>query len=41
MGALLEELDYCATPTGALSLRRRRDLKLDMNVFEIKLGMNS
>lgn len=41
MGALFEELNYCATPMGALSLRRRRDLKLDMDVFEIKLGDES
>jgi hypothetical protein len=33
-----EELDYRPTPIGALSLRRRRKLKLGMDVFEIKLG---
>ena len=33
-----EELDYRPTPIGALSLRRRRELKLGMDVFEIKLG---
>jgi spermidine synthase len=33
-----EELDYRATPIGALSLRRRRELKLGVDVFEIKLG---
>lgn len=38
MSANFEELDYCPTPIGALSLRRRRDLKLDAEVFEIKLG---
>jgi spermidine synthase len=41
MSALFEELDYCPTPIGALSLRRRRDLKLDVDVFEIKLGHES
>jgi spermidine synthase len=38
MSALFEELDYQATPIGALSLRRRRDLRLGVDVFEIKLG---
>jgi spermidine synthase len=38
MSALFEELDYRETPIGALSLRRRRDLKLGVDVFEIKLG---
>jgi spermidine synthase len=38
MSALFEELDYRATPIGALSLRRRRELRLDLDVFEIKLG---
>jgi spermidine synthase len=38
MSASFEELDYRETPIGALSLRRRRDLKLDVEVFEIKLG---
>src|SRR5215813_6660053 len=33
-----EELDYRPTPIGALSLRRRRELKLGVDVFEIKLG---
>ena len=33
-----EELDYRPTPIGALSLRRRRELKLGVEVFEIKLG---
>jgi len=41
MSALFEELDYCPTPIGALSLRRRRDLKLGVDVFEIKLGDES
>jgi spermidine synthase len=38
MSALFEELDYQATPIGALSLRRRRELSLGVDVFEIKLG---
>ena len=38
MSVYFEELDYCPTPIGALSLRRRRDLKLGADVFEIKLG---
>jgi spermidine synthase len=38
MSALFEELDYRPTPIGALSLRRRRELSLDVDVFEIKLG---
>jgi spermidine synthase len=35
---LFEELDYRPTPIGGLSLRRRRELSLDVDVFEIKLG---
>ncbi len=38
MSRLFEELDYRPTPIGTLSLRRRRDLTLDIDVFEIKLG---
>jgi spermidine synthase len=41
MSALFEELDYCPTPIGGLSLRRRRDLRLDVDVFEIRLGDES
>lgn len=41
MSTLFEELDYCPTPIGAVSLRRRRDLKLDVDVFEIRLGDES
>jgi len=37
MSALFEELDYRPTPIGALSLRRRRELSLGVDVFEIKL----
>jgi hypothetical protein len=36
-----EELDYRPTPIGVLSLRRRRELKLGVDVFEIKLGDQS
>ncbi|MDY6950158.1 MAG: spermidine synthase [Thermodesulfobacteriota bacterium] len=33
-----EELDYCRTPIGELTLRRRRPLSLDgVDVFEVKL----
>lgn len=38
MSLSFEELDYRETPIGALSLRRRRDLVLGRDVFEIKLG---
>jgi spermidine synthase len=38
MSALFQELDFRSTPLGDLSLRRRRDLKLGQDVFEIKLG---
>ncbi len=38
MSAYFEELDYQPTPMGALSLRRRKDLSLGIDVYEIKLG---
>lgn len=38
MGSLFEELDFRPTPIGAISLRRRRQLSLGLDVFEIKLG---
>lgn len=38
MSVLFEELDYRPTAIGALSLRRRRDLRLGVDVYEIKLG---
>ncbi|PCI42313.1 MAG: spermidine synthase [Rhodospirillaceae bacterium] len=38
MSLLFEELDYRSTPIGALSLRRRRELTLNVDVYEIKLG---
>jgi spermidine synthase len=38
MSRYFEEIDYRPTPLGALSLRKRRELKLDIDVYEIKLG---
>lgn len=38
MNRLFEELDYCPTPMGALTLRRRWDGTLEKDVYEIKLG---
>lgn len=38
MSSLFEEIDYRPTPIGALSLRRRRDLRSGEDVYEIKLG---
>ncbi|MBL4692758.1 MAG: spermidine synthase [Magnetovibrio sp.] len=38
MSLLFEELDYRPTPIGALSLRRRREMALNVDVYEIKLG---
>jgi spermidine synthase len=38
MSANFEELDYRPTPIGPVSLRRRRILSLDRDVFEIMLG---
>lgn len=38
MSTLFEEIDYRATPIGAISLRRRRILALDQDVYEIILG---
>ena len=37
MSALFEELDHQATPMGEISLRRRRELTLDIDVYEAKL----
>ncbi|MDH2425320.1 spermidine synthase [Sphaerisporangium sp. TRM90804] len=37
MSARFEELDWRATPIGELSLRRRREPSLDVDVYEIKL----
>jgi spermidine synthase len=38
MSLHFEELDYRPTPIGALSLRRRREISLGIDVYEIKLG---
>ncbi len=38
MSLYFEELDFRPTPMGVLSLRRRRSLTSDVDVFEIKLG---
>jgi spermidine synthase len=38
MSSYFKELDYRLTAIGALSLRRRRELSLGVDVFEIKLG---
>lgn len=34
MHRLFEELDYRETPIGELSLRRRRELRLDVDVLQ-------
>ena len=38
MSRYFEELDFRPTPMGVLSLRRRRSLTTDVDIFEIKLG---
>jgi spermidine synthase len=38
MASDFEELDYCHTPIGELSLRRRKQVSLGVDVFEVKLG---
>ncbi|MEQ8480339.1 MAG: spermidine synthase [Hoeflea sp.] len=38
MSRFFEELDYRPTPIGAVSLRRRHELRLGVDVLEIKLG---
>ncbi|MFP3992353.1 spermidine synthase [Streptomyces sp. E11-3] len=38
MRAHFEELDWQPTPLGEISLRRRRDLATDTDVYEVKLG---
>ena len=38
MSRLFEELDYQVTEIGAVSLRRRRILSLDQDVWEVLLG---
>ncbi|SCL17480.1 spermidine synthase [Micromonospora inyonensis] len=37
MGRRFEELDWSETPIGAISLRRRLDPTLDVDVYEVKL----
>lgn len=38
MSTLFEELDYCPTPIGPISLRRRHILSLGQDVYEVILG---
>ena len=38
MRPLYEEIDYQQTTIGPISLRRRRELRLDVDVMEIILG---
>lgn len=38
MSARTEELDFQPTPMGDLTLRRRRDDALGVEIFEVKLG---
>ena len=38
MSARFEELDWRATPMGEISLRRRRETTLDVDVYEVRLG---
>jgi spermidine synthase len=38
VAARIEELAWQATPMGEISLRRRRDPVLDVDVYEVKLG---
>jgi spermidine synthase len=38
MSARLTELDYQQTPMGELTLRKRREPTLDIDVYEVKLG---
>ena len=38
MSARFEELAWRETPMGEISLRRRREPSLDVDVFEVKLG---
>jgi spermidine synthase len=34
----IEELDWCQTPIGEISLRRRRDPVVDVDVYEVKIN---
>ncbi|HET6432911.1 hypothetical protein [Dyella sp.] len=38
MDPLFEELDYCPTPIGPVSLRRRLELTVKQVIYEVKLG---
>lgn len=38
MSKIFEELDWQKTPMGEISLRRRRELSLGIDIFEVKLG---
>jgi spermidine synthase len=38
VSARFEELDFQSTPMGDLTLRRRREPTLDVDIFEVKLG---
>lgn len=38
MSARFEELDWCETPMGTVSLRRRLEPSLKIDVYEVKLG---
>ena len=38
MSAYFEEIDYQITPLGPISLRRRRQFKLDVDIMEVLLG---
>lgn len=37
MTARIEELDWCETPIGVISLRRRHDPVVDLDVYEVKI----
>lgn len=38
MSARFEEIDWCATAMGDLTLRRRRDAVTDTDIYDVKLG---
>ena len=40
MNHLFEELDYSLTSLGPLSLRRRRELSLQIDIYEVILGQH-
>ena len=37
MSVNFQELDYSATPMGLLTLRRRKEITLGIDIYEIKL----